>query len=144
VLKKIEGRVGRQRQPLILLIIWYAVANVWSQIRLLLFGWKPVSAVRNIARPCPNSTSVNPSLRLEIADELISALRMACLFPWVRRSCVPNSLALYGILRQMGLEPLIRIGAKVAPFEPHMWIELDGWRIDSGADDQSLDAFEPL
>jgi hypothetical protein len=146
IIKKIKKRTNQQRQPLIILVFWYAVSNVWNQIRLYLFGWKPVWTARKeqslyLKYPSPPMSHFS---HIDISEELISAVRVACIFPWVRRSCVPNSLTLYGILRHMGLEPSIKVAAKVFPFEPHMWVELEGWRIDSGADDQSLDIFEPL
>ena len=44
----------------------------------------------------------------------------------------------------MKYSPVLMIGANVVPFEPHMWVELAGYRLDAEVNEHSLTAFDNL
>ncbi len=146
---KVKNKSKEFRQPSLLLVLNYAIMNLWWRIILQIIGWYPVWKIRLQQAEIYNdllaenqfSKKGNPP---DIIDEIIAAMRLACIFPWVRRDCVPNSLTIYHLLIKMGYSPKLVIGAKVIPCEPHMWVVLDGYRIDSGANDISLDVFNPI
>ncbi len=137
------------KQPALRLVLHYALLNYWYRTALRLRGWAPVWAVRSrqltdSVRLFTDDYSTGNAARPEVIEEVIAATRLACVFPWVRPRCTQHSLALHHLLSKMGYSPKLVIGAKVLPFEPHMWVELNGYRIDSGVDEQSLDEFTLL
>lgn len=137
-------------KPAVRLVLRYAFLNLRYQCQLFLRGWIPVWAIRcsqlaGLTAVFPNALhNVAAAEVPEVVEEVIAAIRMACAIPWVRPLCTPSALATYHLLRDMGYCPMLMLGGTVASFEPHMWVELDGWRIVAGSDEQSLDAFQPL
>ena len=51
-----------------------------------------------------------------------------------RASCVPRALVLWALLRRMGVEGIVRFGARKAgeSIEAHAWVEVEGRAIGEG------------
>jgi hypothetical protein len=75
---------------------------------------------------------------------VIAADRVASLFPLVQSRCTTRSLAAFRLFQLLGYRPILVIGGMVESFEPHMWLEVEGIRVDSGVLDNSLDVFTPF
>lgn len=141
---KVHVVTALKNYPTYGLIIEYALLIPWWKLQVQTLGWRPVKKIL-LQQGFDSLVSQSPSLEpLHIVEEIISAIRCACVFPWVTRSCIPNSLAIFFMLKKRGYLPRLLVGADIVPFEPHMWVELDGYRIDSGADEQALLRFKPL
>jgi len=141
------GTVKQEKvqQPSIRLIIQYAVLYLWYALLLRIIGWDLVWDIRskqNIRyRELPPLDPPKNSSSLQMRENVMAAIRLASVFTWVRSDCVPSSLATYHLLRAMKYSPVLMIGANVVPFEPHMWVELDDYRLDTEVSEQSLTAF---
>ena len=132
------------RQPRLRLVIYYIAINIMYRLRLYFTGWLPVWKIRSqqpghLRVPLATDSDVNQAI-----EEVIAAGRLACLVPFVRSDCVPRSLTMHKLLRTLGYSPALLIGGTIEAFEPHIWVELNGIRIDSGILDNSLDIFEAL
>jgi hypothetical protein len=135
------------RQPSLTLVLRYALLYLWYQIILQVRGWNLIWTIRSKQQKSYRELSTNGQLErntpyLQVLEEVIAAIRLASVFPWVRHDCIPSSLATYHLLRTMKYSPILMIGAKVVPFEPHMWVELGGYRMDAEMNEHSLDAFD--
>lgn len=132
-----------ERQPPFGLVLRYALLSLWYSALVRLCGWAPVRSVLARQRSIPEQTSAvgwatDPSL---VGEEITAAMRCACVFPWIRRDCVRHALIVHHLFTSLGYAPRLRIGANVVGFEPHMWVEVEGCRIDSGDSDHSLAVF---
>lgn len=70
-------------------------------------------------------------------DRVITAVNYACVFypNWVR--CLQRSATTTCLLRSLGVQAQMVIGAQTVPFNSHAWTEVDGLVIDERADDPS-------
>jgi hypothetical protein len=77
---------------------------------------------------------------LKTANRIAIAVRMvnaAARNGWGRSTCLEKSLALWWLLRQVGVTSTIRIGARVTPggFEAHAWVECAGAALNEPGDE---------
>lgn len=144
------GKVKKEKvqQPSLRQITHYAALYLWYALLLKIKGWDLVWAIRSKQQArygeVPALDQPKDTSHLQIRENVSNAIRFASLLPWVRSDCVPQSLATYHLLRAMKYSPVLMIGANVVPFEPHMWVELAGYRLDAEVNEHSLTAFDNL
>jgi len=136
----IQNIVTEVTMPRWKLVFKYAFYNLLYQILLKFLGWKLVYSIRHSQLNYMSDGFMKR--RPSVIDEMMAASRLAGLCPGVRRSCVPSSLAIYRTLKSMGYSPRLEVGGEVTPFEPHMWVELFGHKIDVGVADCDLQRFQ--
>ncbi|MEM9941579.1 MAG: lasso peptide biosynthesis B2 protein [Planctomycetota bacterium] len=122
----------------------YAYFNIWYRIVILFRNWRPVAQARAASKTPSQIVNAKDLIPFFEIEEIIAAVRTACCLPIVRRTCVPNSLAIHRLLRLRGFSPELVVAGNVIGFEPHIWCQLNGHRIDSGVSDQSLEIFRSI
>jgi len=115
------------------------LAATWLGLRLTGFrrwqrtlGWlAPGKAANPVAAPAGLMERAREIARLEAAA--------ARNIPW-RTNCLEQSLVLWWLLRQRGIQSDLRFGARkdAGRFEAHAWVELEGVNL-SGADAGHVD-----
>ena len=133
-----------QELPSAVRVLEYALVNIRFVAEIRLRGWLPVRRRRIDGRGAGPMDQPSERLLLRTAEELLACMRVAALFPWTGRSCIPRALTAYEVLRRRGLSPRLVVGAYVEPFEPHIWVECGDQIVDSGHIDFSVMRFEPL
>jgi hypothetical protein len=114
--------------------------NWHARVMLRLRGWRAVNKSRKL-RPW---RVPQPSLPVLLARRLLAAARLGYLTPGVSPDCVPRSLAMYRLLRHLGYDAEIQVGASALSFEPHMWVSVRNLRIDSGISEPTFSVFRPV
>ena|SRR5256885_1616359 len=80
----------------------------------------------------------------------VRVVNAAAYHGWGRPTCLEKSLALWWLLRQMGVTSSVRIGARTSGgrFEAHAWVECDGAALNEPGETHrhyaSFDAAFPL
>jgi len=62
----------------------------------------------------------------ETADEICSAMDLACVWCWKEARCLQRSAATACLLKQYGIPAQLVIGATRMPFKAHAWVEVNG------------------
>lgn len=62
----------------------------------------------------------------QTADEICSAMDMACIWYWKEALCLQRSAATACLLRDYGVFAQLVIGAQQMPFKAHAWVEVEG------------------
>lgn len=60
------------------------------------------------------------------AQQICSAVDMACIWYWKEALCLQRSSATACLLKHYGLHAQMVIGAQQMPFKAHAWVEIDG------------------
>lgn len=60
------------------------------------------------------------------ADEACTAINLACTLYFKEVQCLQRSAALVCLLRDLGIDATLVIGAQRLPFKAHAWTEVDG------------------
>jgi hypothetical protein len=88
---------------------------------------------RRIIEAMTRTTATRTANADELADakSLAAVAAIAGRHGVVEATCLRQSLLLYAWLRQRGLQPRLQLGtsSRVAPFQAHAWIELEGTRL---------------
>jgi hypothetical protein len=61
-----------------------------------------------------------------LAEQICSAVDMACIWYWKEALCLQRSAATVCLLRQYGIRAKLVIGAQQMPFKSHAWVEVEG------------------
>ncbi|HVF61541.1 MAG TPA: lasso peptide biosynthesis B2 protein [Thermoanaerobaculia bacterium] len=141
VRRTILQRRGCRRQPLCLLVMSLAFLNWWYRIRLRWQGWSPVWEARRGCHESMIDQNRERAILMKVVEELLGAWRLASVLPWIKRDCVPVALTMHQMMHLLGLPAVLKIGAEVVPFEPHMWVEVNGIRLEAAVDQQALKVF---
>jgi hypothetical protein len=131
---QMEGKQASKVPRLSLLILEFALLNLWYQISLRLRAWKRVVAPIRLAQHPRASMHAGAGLGTPppaIVDHLLAAAWLACGIPMVSARCAPVALTLYRMLKRRGYRCFLLIGSPPAPLWPHMWVEMDnGYVLD--------------
>lgn len=95
-------------------------AQIRANVSLRFLGIKHTIAVWRKARPAGVSRRISTET-MELAQSFV-ARRPAV--P-IRRSCVPDSLALLRLLWRQGLDGDLLFGVRLEPFAAHCWVQAD-------------------
>jgi len=129
-----------KRYPRVMLVILYGLLNLFAEILLHVLGWHLIRLIRNKSRTkAHHGRDYSPMI-----SEVISAVRLATLFPWVSNRCTVRSVGVYWLACMLGTPGQIQIGGVIEPFDPHMWTEVDGVRIDPTICQHAVCVFSPL
>lgn len=60
------------------------------------------------------------------AQQICSAVDMACIWYWKEALCLQRSAATACLLKKYGVPAQMVIGAQQMPFKAHAWVEVDG------------------
>lgn len=60
------------------------------------------------------------------AQQICSAVDMACIWYWKEALCLQRSAATACLLKQYGVPAQMVLGAQQMPFKAHAWVEVDG------------------
>jgi hypothetical protein len=84
---------------------------------------KDFAAIYNKVRHYPVA-NMTPSP--DAAEQICSAVDMACIWYWKEALCLQRSAATACLLKQHGVTAQMVIGAQQMPFKAHAWVEVDG------------------
>ena len=62
----------------------------------------------------------------DAAEQICSAMDMACIWYWKEALCLQRSAATACLLRRYGIPAQMVIGAQQMPFKAHAWVEVEG------------------
>jgi hypothetical protein len=91
------------------------------QTEWLLF-WHPDRMLQDVLTEITLSYGTRDSYT---AEQLCHAMDLACVLYFKVVLCHQRSVATTMLLRRWGLPAEFVIGARIIPFEPHAWVELD-------------------
>lgn len=119
--------------PLWMLVCEFALANLLFQANLRIRGWKQVVAPIRLTQPVSTieeevRTLATPSA---IVEHLLAAASLAYGLPCVSSLCAPVACSFYRMLKRRGYPCSLEIGSPPAPLWPHIWVEMDGYVIDT-------------
>jgi Transglutaminase-like superfamily len=77
----------------------------------------------NTVRSCPVAKK---SPRQDAIERACAATEMACLWYWKEVLCLQRSATTACLLRRLGIQGTMVIGAQQIPFKAHAWVEVDG------------------
>jgi hypothetical protein len=81
------------------------------------------SALYDKVRNFPTRKQVQ---RPKTAEEICSAVDLACIWYWKEALCLQRSAATACLLRAYGIPARLVIGAQQMPFKAHAWVEVEG------------------
>ena len=80
-------------------------------------------ALRNKVRSFPMGRKRASSAS---AEQICSAVDMACIWYWKEALCLQRSAATACLLKRSGFPAQLVIGAQQMPFKAHAWVEVNG------------------
>jgi hypothetical protein len=81
------------------------------------------SALYEKVRTCPVRKRAG---RSGAAEQICSAMDMACIWYWKEALCLQRSAATACLLKEFGVPAQLVIGAQQMPFKAHAWVEVEG------------------
>jgi len=134
----------RGLHPPFTLVVQAALCNVLARLMLAVGKSRLLIELASGAND-PSLTSDEGAIWSDLRSErAIAALRLASAFPGVDLDCLPAAVGLWLLLRIQGERPRLRIGALLAPFAAHAWLEVRGKHVDPGATTFHGPRFLPL
>src|SRR5690242_16902884 len=97
--------------------------------------------VRNFAtihRIVRNWKVADKSVSREGTNRVCEALNRACIWYPKRALCLQRSAVTVCLLRSVGVEAQLVIGAQKLPFKAHAWVEVDGQAVNERTDVRSI------
>lgn len=90
----------------------------------LIMHFRGLQALHTLVR----KTGMKPVARNAEAkpEQLCHAVDLACVFYFKRVLCLQRSAATTILLRRLGVDAQMVIGAQLLPFKSHAWVERDG------------------
>lgn len=119
------------------LILRAALILPLTEFGLRLFGFRRWKGwIEKFPLPARLSQSLPEDVQRETALRAVRAVRSAELHGLANPNCLERSLTLWWLLRRVGVNGELRIGARKqgARFEAHAWVELGGQVLNDGAE----------
>src|SRR5262249_21543530 len=116
-----------------------------TRLGLWLLGLERLLALLTGLVPPDQIAAADDGEQLELARTAGSMCRIAARSGFWRATCLPESLALWFLLRRQGIAAALRIGVRkeLEQFQAHAWVEVAGLAVNDSDDvGQRFAAFE--
>jgi hypothetical protein len=130
----------RERAPLLQALLLILVARV----SLALFGFTRTQRLfRRMSRVAPGVHSEHDVQEIALVTQRM--VRAAAVHGICGATCLPRSLVAWALLRRLGLDPELKLGARrrAGVFEAHAWVTIGSLALDDGTGDDG-EPFAPF
>lgn len=117
------GASGQARRMRVLAAIWCFTLLAGIKLSLCTFGFR---ATRRILARLTSANVTADDDCTEIVNATAERVAVAAAFFPGRARCLEQSLTLWYLLRQGGMQATLRLGVQPYPFAAHAWVEHAG------------------